>query len=298
MRACVQLRLPDGRRDVLFPGDLVGRAAGAALPIDDPHVSEAHAIVSLRGEELVLLALRRRLYVDGKAVDGVVLRPGLAIRLSPDTEIVVDEVLLPEAVLGLEGDGLPAQVLPGSASLVLGPHARLVAGPTPDALATFWSTAEGWRVRVGSGAAQAFGAGTPVEIDGRRFVGVDIPLARASRLQTRADPLTGPLRIISFFDTVHIHRGDGPPVVLSGQLARLLAELVSVGAPVAWTEVAALLWPEIEDRDLLRRRWDVLLVRLRERLRVGGIRNDLVRSSGVGLVELLLLPGDQIDDRG
>jgi hypothetical protein len=57
------------------------------------------------------------------------------------------------------------------------------------------------------------------------------------------------------------------------------------------------LWPEIPDRDQIRRRWDVLLVRLRDRLRALGVRPDLVRSSRNGLVELVLQPGDSVDDQ-
>lgn len=46
------------RRVDRAPGDLIGRLPGAALQIADPRVSEAHAMVSLRAGELVLLALR------------------------------------------------------------------------------------------------------------------------------------------------------------------------------------------------------------------------------------------------
>ena len=37
----------------------------AALHLDDPRVSEAHAMVSIRGSELKLLALRGRFQIDG-----------------------------------------------------------------------------------------------------------------------------------------------------------------------------------------------------------------------------------------
>ena len=49
----------DGDRHVLGVGDLIGRLPSAALVVDDPRVSEAHAIVSLRRAALHLLALRR-----------------------------------------------------------------------------------------------------------------------------------------------------------------------------------------------------------------------------------------------
>ena len=49
MRPAVHLRLPDGRTAVLGHGDLIGRLESAALPLADPRISEAHAMVSLRG---------------------------------------------------------------------------------------------------------------------------------------------------------------------------------------------------------------------------------------------------------
>jgi hypothetical protein len=134
-------------------------------------------------------------------------------------------------------------------------------------------------------------------VEGRTFTGVRIPLAELGVPHTRADPVTGPLKLVAFFDTVHIHRADGSPVTLSGQMARVVSELVAAGAPLPWHELAGTLWPEVDDRDVVRRRWDVLLVRLRDRLRAAGVRGELVRSSRVRLVELLLLPGDEVEDR-
>jgi hypothetical protein len=297
MHACVHVRLPDGRIEPLVPGDVIGRTWSAALRIDDPDVSEAHAMVSLRGAELVMLSLRRRLYVDGKGQDTVVLAPGLVIRLSPETALHVVDVALPAEVLGLEGDGMAAQALPGTCSLLLAPNPRLVAGSAPDALLTFWCCGEVWRARGSDGVPFDLHAGDTIVAGGRTLRCVAIPLGDAGRDRTRADVLGAPMRIVSFYDTVHIHRGGGAPTVFSGQIARLLSELVSIGAPAPWADVAAPLWPGVEERDVLRRRWDILLVRLRERLREAGLRTDLVRSSRLGLVELVLFEGDVLDDR-
>lgn len=296
MLASVHLRLPDGRIELLFPGDILGRTGTAALRFDDPHVSEAHAMVALRGAELVLLALRRRLYVNGNGADTVVLFPGLKVRLSPAVELEVVTVALPHAVLGLEGDGVPTQALPGTCSLVQAPHLRLVAGVSPQAVATFWTAGEGWRARIGEEAPFDLAAGQALTVAGRELRAVAVPLAAAGQEHTRADPYAGPLRIIAWFDTVHIHRGDAPPTVVTGLAARLLSELVAAGAPVPWHDVAGALWPGA-DRDLLRRRWDVQLVRLRDRLREAGLRPDLLRPAGTGLIELVLHQGDVVEDR-
>lgn len=296
MLAFASFELIDGRIATLTPGDIVGRTWSAALRIDDPHVSEAHAMLSLRGEELVLLSLRRRLYVDGKAADTVALRPGLRVRLAPEVELRVVELSVPGEVLSLSGPGLPPTVLSGTCSLVFAPQPRLVPGLSPEARAVFWATDERWRVRVGGGSAQELVAGATLRVEGQDFRAGAVALERAAQAATRIDH-AAPLRVVAHFDTVHIHRGGGAPLVLSGQLARLISELVSVGAPLAWTELAAAQWPQIEDRDQLRRRWDVLLARLRERLRDGGVRPDLVQSTRVGLVELVLQDGDSVEDR-
>lgn len=297
MLAAARLRLADGSTETLYAGDLVGRTWAAALRLDDPDISEAHAMVSLRGERLWLLALRRRFQVAGKPTDAVPLAPGLRVRLAPAVEIVVDEVTLPDAVLGLEGPGLPPQALPGTCSLVFDPHPRLVQGATPEARAVFWATDGAWRARVPGGETRDLVAGSVVEVGGVPFRGVSIALASAGQSPTRADD-HGPLRIVASFDTVQLHRADHDVVVLAGQLARVVSELVAVRQPLAWEDLARPHWPHIDDRDALRRRWDGLLGRLRERLRDAGVRTDLVASTRIGLVELVLRDGDVVDDRG
>lgn len=296
MRATVRLRLPDGALETLHAGDLIGRTWAAALRLDLPEVSEAHAMVSLRGEQLWLLALRRRLVVDGRPTDAVALTPGLRVRLAPGFEIAVDHVGLPDAVLGLEGPGLPAQALPGTCSLVFDPHPRLAPGPAAVAGAVFWATEGHWRVRRPDGTASDLEVGDVVVVEGRTFRAVPIAIAAAGQSPTHADE-TGPLRIVSSYDTVQLHPVSGRVVVLAGQLARVVAELVSVGQPLGWEELARPHWPHIDDRDTLRRRWDGLLGRLRERLRDAGLRTDLVTSTRIGLVELVLREGDEVEDR-
>lgn len=140
MQASVRIRLPDGTTETLYAGDLIGRTWAAALRIDDPDVSEAHAMVSLRGERLWLLALRRRFAVAGKVVEAVPLVEGARVRLAPGIELVVGQVSLPDHVMGIEGPGLAPQVLPGTCSLVEDPRPRVAPGRLEDARAVFWVT--------------------------------------------------------------------------------------------------------------------------------------------------------------
>ena len=296
MHASVRLRLSDGSSDTLCAGDLIGRTPVAALRLDDPQISEAHAMISLRGEQLWLLALRRRFLVDGRPSDAVALMAGQRIQLSPHVEVLVEGVSLPEAVLGLEGPGLPGQALPGTCALVFDPHPRLAPGAPAGAAAVFWINGDRWRARVGGGQPVDLASGSSLLVDGRLWKVVSIGLDSAGHSHTRAGA-DGPLRLVASFDTVQVHRSDGEVVVLAGQMARVVSELVTVGQPLDWVELAQPHWPHIEDRALLRRRWDGLLGRLRDRLRASQVRTDLISSTRIGLVELVLHEGDEVEDR-
>jgi hypothetical protein len=142
---------------------------------------------------------------------------------------------------------------------------------------------------------RAIEVGDRLVVGGLELRAIAMGLDVAGQTPTRAD-LTGPLRIVAHFDTVHVHRGGDAPLVLTGQLARLVSELVAAGNPLPWQDIAGQLWPHLDDRDALRRRWDVLLVRLRDRLRAGSVRSGLVQSTRVGLVELVLHEGDRVED--
>ncbi|MCB9798022.1 MAG: FHA domain-containing protein [Alphaproteobacteria bacterium] len=296
MRATVRLRLPDGSVDHLGPGDIIGRTWTAALRVDDPGVSEAHALVSLRGETLKLLALRGRFLVDGQASVEVDLAAGQRLRISQETELVVEAVTLPESVLALEGEGLPRQVLVGTSSLWCQPAPRLSAGHQPKADAVVWTDGEAWRLRV-QGAVQVLHPGDAFQVHGRTFRAVEVSLAQASQAQTRAaDAVDEPLRIVAAYDTAHLHRKGRPPVVLSGQAAQVISELVAADGPMSWEAIAREIWRDQLDRHALRRKWDICLVRLRNRLRDADVRPDLVVSTG-GQVELVLLEGDEVVDK-
>lgn len=91
-------------RAQLGPGDTVGRHPRANLSLQDSRVSELHAYVSQRGGQLVLMALRGALCVDGIAVSEATLEEGLEIELVPSV------VLLVEAVVGLPSYSAPDPV--------------------------------------------------------------------------------------------------------------------------------------------------------------------------------------------
>lgn len=298
MHAYVVLRAPDGRVAELVNGDLVGRMYAAALQLDDPRVSEAHAMVSLREGELQLLPLRGALAVGGEPVPHVALRAGLDVELAPGVAVRVVEAHLPDAVLGVEGDGLPRQMLPPVASLLTQPRLRLATGWRAEAAAQIWTNGDQFRIRVGEGEARPVDAGDSVDLAGRSLRFVAIPLASAGLHTTRRQgDFDSPLHIIAHYDSLHIHRDGSAPLVFGGMQARLLSELVALDGPVAWTALTEELWPDEDDVSLRRGRLDTLLSRIRRRLRAAGVRADLVRTDGAGTVELVRYPRDRVEDQ-
>ena len=101
MRALVTLRTADGREHELGHGDLIGRLWSARLQLASPDISEAHALVSLRGGELHLLGLRGLFAYKGKPCKDLVLAPGQVLALSREVTVEVVDVVLPEETLGI-----------------------------------------------------------------------------------------------------------------------------------------------------------------------------------------------------
>ena len=281
----------------MAPGELVGRLWSAALQIDDPRVSEGHAMLSLRGGELWLLALRRRLALDGKSVAEIRLQVGQRIALAQGLELLVEAVELPAAVLAIEAPGLPTMMLPGVCSLRVRPQVELSARYEPDWPCLLWDNGDGWR-RSQAGVVAPLVAGDTWTIDAVPFRAVMMTANGAGLSPTRVtggiDP---PLRIITAWETAQVQAGDAPPVMFGGVHARILSELAALGGPASWEVVAREVWPDEEDTWALRKRWDVNLGRIRGRLRDGGIRTDLVRAVGTGQVELVLRGHDVLEDR-
>jgi len=297
MQPTVRIRTADGVAHTLSPGDLIGRVRSAALLIDDARVSEAHALVSLRGQSLKLLALRGVFAVDGKPLAEVDLKPGLRVLLAPGVALDIEAVALPASVLAIEGDGLVRTLLSGVSSLTLSPRPNLVPRYVEGAAAHLWSTGDSWRLRLAQGQPRDLEGGDEFSIENRRFMAISVALSRAAQAATvLGGGVDRPLSITARYDTVHIHQEGQPHLVLNGISARILSELVAIAAPVDWELLAREVWRDEDERNFLRRKWDVSLVRLRRKLKEGHVRSDLVHSDGAGNIELLLGPGDVVID--
>ncbi|MFT4979113.1 MAG: hypothetical protein ACI8S6_005023, partial [Myxococcota bacterium] len=296
--AQVTLKTADGARHTLQHGDLIGRLWTARLQLSDPRVSEAHAMISLRGGQLKLLALRGLFAIDGKPRKDIVLAVGQRIAFARDLEVEVIGVSLPVEVMGLSGADLPRQPLPGACFLVLRPNPALVSRPHDGHVAAFWSTGDGWLVRLPGQPPEELTIGWSMEVEGQRFSTVHIGLSQAGQSRTHMiGAVSAPMRLELHWDTAYIHRTGLPTLTLRGHHARLLSELASVGTAVSWEHLAALLWRDEVHRDRLRRRFDTVLTRLRSKLRDGGVSPDLISFDGSGNLALVLRPEDTIDDR-
>jgi len=205
---------------------------------------------------------------------------------------------LPDAILGLEGDGLLRQALAAVASLRVGPPPELVPRFQPDSEVAIWSEGDQWTVRLPGEDDRPLLAGDSFVVRGATFRAVMIPLGLTAQAGTSPlGAIAAPLHLVVRYDTAHIHRTTEAPLVLDGLLARILSELASIAVPVSWESLARQLWPKESDVLLLRRKWDTNLTRLRRRLREAHIRTDLVRADGHGNFEIFLEPGDQVDDQ-
>ncbi|MCA9516360.1 MAG: hypothetical protein KC635_15570 [Myxococcales bacterium] len=279
----------------LRPGDIIGRSPRAALRVNDPRVSEAHALVSLRGLSLRLLALRGRFALAGTPSVDTALHEGLVVQLASDLLLTVEEIALGGVVLALESATRERLFLPPVASID-GASGEVMPGFRHGAGAVVWSDDDALHVRVAGRPDAILGAGEAFAVGAHRYTVVAASLAEIALAATAGDAaFNAPLVLHVRYDTVHVWRGPDA-FAIDGVPARILSELALMGVPAAWRAVAGLVWPQELDDVALRQKWDSGLQRLRKRLRELGLRRDLLRTDGAGLVELFLRPGDRVED--
>lgn len=278
---------------------MIGRTETAALTIEDPRISEAHALVSLRHGDLFLLSLRRMVLVRKKPVAEVRLEPGLLIEFCEDIALRVLELAKPAMLLALTHPQLGVRPLGEIASLFAGPPPRIVGRFVADADLHVWSAGEGkWMARA-KHRTWHVKAGETLSLGDTALQLVMAPLTAQSAAATVREGNDGtPLRLVTFYDSVEIHRADQPVLLLAGVNARIISELASLAGPIGWEHLAREIWTEGVALAELRHRLDVALSRLRAKLRQGGVRRDLVSTDGTGQVQLILYEGDQVLEKG
>ncbi len=301
----VKLRLPDRSEVVVSPGGIIGRLHSAAATIEDPRVSEAHALVSLRSRSLKLLALRGAMEQIGRQahqlerVTELDLEAGQRIRLAEDVVIEVVEVALPGQVLALAGAGdKPVELSVPVTSILTKPTLRVEAGYVPGYAARAWLSGERWVIQIGAGRPEPLRPGARYVIDGHQLWAISVSLGQVGVDSTRQRGQLHPgMTLTVFYDHTQVTVEGRPPVSLSGNGARLLAELVLFEEPTPWELVAGEVWPEKRgERALLRDSWDKALRQLRAQLDAAGLRADLIQTRR-GVASVSLLAGDNVISR-
>ena len=284
--------------DELGPGDLIGRSTSARLVIDDPAVSEAHAMVSLRHGELVLLALRRLFSVNGKPLKRVTLAKGMRIELASGVDIKIDEVVIPERIAAVEAAGLSIRPLGHVASLHAGPPPRVSARYEASAPAHVWHVRDAWRLRQRGGGVVPLNFGDAFLVDGLEFKLTSVAVDRAADISTSLERgVDEPLHIVSSFDALEIRKKGAPSVSIGGVGARIVSELLARGGSAEWHLLASTIWRDDPTAFELRQRFDAALARLRAKLRKGGVRTDLVCADGTGGYHFSIRDADELVTR-
>jgi hypothetical protein len=223
----------------------------------------------------------------------VVLAKGDVIQLARDIHLTVVDLNLPPMVLAIEGDNLPRQVLPGTCSLIFDPDPTLAPGSVTGATLQLWTFGDDWHVRLPSGETTLVSDGDEWSLSSGTYrpVWVSTEVAGADATVT-ASKINSPLTLRAQYDAVQIERGGESIIALSGRTARLVSELIAFDGPVAWEVLAREVWPTGESVETLRPKLDVTLNRLRKKLQAVGIRRDLVKPDGCGMMVLTLTPSD------
>lgn len=297
--ASVTFRLPDDREVVCGPGDLIGRMPGATVTWPDPTLSEARALVSLRGGRLWLLGLRGALQTRDGTPRDVELEERLRIRLSAELVLEVVEVALPGEVWCLCVPE-PLPLLHERASLVFEPAPALIPGLRDDAVAVVWSAGEVTWLRARDSAPMQIQAGVSLVLAGRNVTVQRQPLRQTTRRRTPAPTWTfAPLRLTVEEGRVVV-RGEGREAILDGKAGELVCEFVDMRDHAAqdWRDIAANVWPDKDpEAKELRTSFDKARGRVETLLWAAGLRPDLIRSDNAGRWRLHLREGDAVEER-
>ncbi len=281
---------------MLGPGDVIGRSDVAAMCLDDPRVSEAHAMISLRDRALKLIGLRGWFKHGDEVCQELELTPGLRVELAPGVELECEEVTLPTHLIGLELPGGLVVTLVKTMTLSIDAgRPALRGGFDPDSDAVFWSVGSRWRARIGDAESIDLTPGDTLSWGDVHVEVVAVPLSSGSHTQTKSR-LRLPLTLTITRGRVLVERADTEPMLISGVPGRLLASVLSRGGSAGWEEVIEDVWPDdASTRSALRRRFDTGLRRLRDTLRhaLPG-QDDLVSLDGTGVLVANLRDEDRL----
>lgn len=298
----IQLRLPGGHlRRIVAPG-IIGRMPSVALPLADPRISEAHALIRICGSGLRILPLQGRVKVDGGSPDTKPLASGQRITLADDFLLEVEHVEPPRRLVAVHGLGPGPAILNASVhAIVDGPAPHLHPGYVAAARVHLWLVGDAVLVRERGHEPQQVAIPGEVSVAGYTLRFVDTPVTDMPGLDAVEPSAPDTSRTIRLHgDTVHIEALGRVRLVLGGISARILHELHRLGGgPAHWRLIADRIWPGEPDVLALTDKWQKALRRLRARARDGGLDDDLIVRDRCGSIELLVRAGDEVlvDDR-
>jgi len=277
----VIFRLADGSTTTLFPGEIIGRGVSASLLLDDHQISEAHALVSLRGASLQLLKLRGMLKLAGEDhfLGEITLEVGQHIVVSSQISLEVFKVSTPDEILVLEG--LTRAPIPLTQSeYEIGGHPLSIHPREEDEVyASIWQSGETWMRRVSKEEKVAVIAGEEWMVNGSPLC---IKLATVD--DASFENTESPLKIVepppslaqvvlelSAERAVIRYPEDDEFYAITGHSARILyitANATKKGIHMRWKDICDEIWYKYK-----RNNWDSAKNYLRKKLREAGIRD-------------------------
>ncbi len=301
--AHVVFRLPDGSLARVAPGGIIGRSTRADLYLPDPRVSEAQAMVSLRGHRLKLIQLRRPIVVKGESFAQVTLKPGLQIELTKRLTMTVVEVQLPshELVLcGVAEDPIPLAeeryaIVPAGAAEASSKQIKHERGPKLElwytyadgALASIWSCTDGWALRVDGcepdlvrpGSSWALGDSVIRFATRQRKNAVVTTQVHTEQESNICVEVTG--------DRVEFLKGGQTICAFTQVNGRILREIIRAhasGSSAYWVNIVDAVYGEINEASYDRRQDSFYkqLQRIRRKLKSRGLPGRVVRGNGRG----------------
>ncbi|HND33582.1 MAG TPA: FHA domain-containing protein, partial [Myxococcota bacterium] len=229
---------------------LIGRISRMDLQLNDPRISEVHALVTLKDGSLWLKGLGAPLFVNGKSEPQVRLAQDVEVELARSGIFLrVEKLYLPQQFPTLTLPDQPPQTLAAS-SYHLTAGMQLAAGLHPDALLSLWSIGEDWFFRLATGEEGPCEDKKDWSIAGRS---VHFGLCVGAKLVKTIQDDSLPRTYVIGSSTVSIKRENRRDVVFDGQQAQLLKLAILHGrnpeTAFKWFDVVEEIWWPAFERD-------------------------------------------------
>lgn len=278
---------PDGVRHQIYPGDLIGRLASAALSIADPRISEAHALLSLRGSSFRLLGLRGGLRLGSRWRGELELREGMGVGLAEGYDLTVERIVVPTSILALDGLGPDPVALDRPEWSLLEDGPRAEPRVDRDASAWIWCAGGAWWLQRPDRPPRRIDAGDTLKLGPHTVSVIAAPVAAAATPGTVRSARSAPPMVLDIWpEHSEIRVGERQAVKITGNSHRILRQTAlhtADGGSVHWTRVAEQIWRVNATED----NWFTNHRRLQHKLRQQRIPPDLVTCSN-GQVHLAI----------